>query len=218
VTSFSIWLPAGWSRVDLESPADEAIETTARALVRAAPPSRQPSVRRLVEESLVPTLHTLADSGAVCVILPLDLHDPDPVKPVIAMRPFAVPDGIEPLDLVQAIALGDETAEARDVPGLVALRRTAEGDSTVRFVEAYAEARAHAADLPPVPSVPVTDDGTGIRLHTLRVSYLLGEPDTDRWMDLELALDYPNASGGVARRDQVVELFDAMVTTFRWVS
>jgi hypothetical protein len=212
--TFTCWIPAGWTRIDLTGDVDAALHAAIGPAVRAAPVSRQPEARRLLIETVGATMHTLAERGALCVLLPLDPTDPDPVRPVVAIVPLDVPDGTDPVALAAGLAREDPTASLVDLPGLIAVRTHSSHDATDRFLAAMATA-ASQVDGP----VPDTRRSPGDpTLQAVRVGYVLGDPDHhDRWLTIELALEHPSTEGGTVLRDRAVALFDAVVSTFRWL-
>ena len=213
MNSFSFWVPAGWTRLDLTGDVEATVHDALAPLVRATAPSRQPEARRLLFDAVGGTVRLLAERGAICALLLLDPTDPDPVRPVVAIRPIDLGEGEDPLEFAAALARRDPSARLVDVPGLIAVRSESSQDVTEQFRQTYAEAVARVSW--PVPTAGSRADAQ--TLTAVRVSYVIGDPEAvDRWLTVELALEHPSGLGGETLRDGAVALFDAIVSTFRW--
>ena len=52
-----------------------------------------------------------------------------------------------------------------------------------------------------------------------RVRYTMGDPDDrKKWIDVQMAVDHPDTPEAENLAKDVIELFDAVMSTFRWVS
>ena len=50
-----------------------------------------------------------------------------------------------------------------------------------------------------------------------RVRYTMGDPDDrDKWIDVQMAVDHPTTPEAEELAQGVIELFDAVISTFRW--
>lgn len=221
MSDYRFYLPPGWVRLDLtDRDSGDHVDAVAKRIVRSAPLSGQPALRKLVQEGLVDRVAALREQGVGVVLLPLDLVDPDPARPVVAFANLPASDA-DPLDLVQAIALGDPSASVIDIEGLVALRTRATADVTEKFLAVYApwsDVHASAGPMPePYASTAVGLAPSGLRSE--RVGYLVGDPDhPDRWISAQFSVEVPDTEAGTALADRQIGLFDAVMSTFGWTS
>jgi hypothetical protein len=217
MSRFSLYVPPQFTRVDLTD--DAEIEASLSALVRSAPLTQQPVIRALVDEQLRPTLADLAARGVTTAILPSPMSPPSPVRPVITVLPNPIREGISPVDALTALAATDGSAELVDVPGLLAVRTRASRDATETFLKTYADATRglEHVEVPADALSDVSDEDS--RLTSTRVTYFIGpEEHPDEWYLVNLGVENPGGLGGEALRDDVIAIFDAMMSTFRRVA
>jgi hypothetical protein len=223
VKAFGIYVPPQWEHLDLQVDPDGAIESFTRDLVRSAPLSRQPLVRQLVTESLAPRLRAFAAHGVATVLLPVGPVLVTPVRPLITFSPLPDETDVEPLTLVQGVASTDPTAELVEIRNLIALRTHSRVDVSPASIDAvdrgHETTRGGAIDQSFGADLVAKGERGELRLMSARVRYLLGDPDdAGRWVDIQFAADYPSTPEGVSLADEAIELFDALVPSFQWVS
>ena len=199
---------------------DEALDRLASSMARQAPLSRQPEVRRLVLESLGPRVREFGDQGIACLMLPSTPAVADPIRPAITFTPIINRDLVDPVLMLQALAGGDPTATLVEIEGLVAVRTHATVDATQAAEEAQPLLDELLAD-PDVPKVEIDaaqlDLPEDLRMVSSRVRYTMGDPDDrDKWIDVQMAVDHPTTPEAEELAQGVIELFDAVISTFRW--
>lgn len=230
-STFTLSVPGSWSRIDLTGDVPRAIARAADPFVRAAPLSRQPIVRRLVEEKITPSIQSLADAGAVCALVALNPFDPSPLRPFVSFEPvspdvFGEPSHVADLRmLVRALGENDPSTEVRRVGDLFALRTERSDDSTARW-EAFLESTGIDLGVPDdsneggaVLTEPATDRRpTAIAGRNTRVQYLLADvEDRTGWMIVRLSLEAVDSPAGRDLAQVLVDVFDASISTFRWI-
>lgn len=220
---FSLYLPPGWYRVDFSEDVDASIESFSSQLVRSTPLSRQPLVRKLIAENLDPRLREFANNGAACLLMPIGIGDANPIKPVVVITPFETPEDIDPLVVLQALVGHDGTAQLVDIEGLVAVRTHASADAT-EAAEAVQPVLDEILADPATPQIAIDASdlvpaGQELRMVSRRIHYTVGVPaDRELWAMVQFAVDYPTTPEAEGLAEEQVEMFDALIKTFRWVS
>lgn len=213
---FAIYCPRGWSRIDLTRDEDairRQVDAVADRLTRSAPPERRVRARGLVMSRLGQVARSLAEGGAVSIMLPMDDPVVVPIRPVIALAPLQVPEGREPMDVLLSMASADASAEVVDVDGVVALRLSSTDDVTESFVR-------DAGDLLEQGGATVeSDEPSEDRVVARRVRYLIGVPeDPDRWVDILFSIEHLDDQEQRELGDAAIGLFDELAKTFRWTA
>lgn len=217
---FDILLPPGWSRFDLERDHNLAFDSLVNAIARQAPPSQQPAVRSLAQRDLGPRLREFADHGVSCLVMPTTTGFTDPLRPVVTFRPILVPEESDPLLMLRALVGADPTAELADVEGLVAVRTHATADASQAARDAQPVLDEVLVD-PAIPKIEVdpAEVPDDVELVSSRVRYTMGDPDDRaKWVDVQMAVDHPATPEAEELARGVIELFDAVISTFRWDS
>lgn len=205
-TGYSLVLPPGWAQIPLD---DRAAGAVARLVDRAfadlpsdVPPDTAASLRRRLELHLRSTLTSARTNGATELYLPTER-----MGGVLVPASFVVAE-VDPGTGPGAPGPGDDGHDL--VTGVLA-----------RLIAAAEDARATEVDGAPALRTESRAAGAperqlGIQAATRRVDYLLAVPDhPGRWLAvsctiLEAADDDEDLAG------LLVELFDAVMTTFRW--
>lgn len=239
MSAFHFILPPVWNRIDLTGDVSVAYDAAITPFVRAAPVSRQPSIRRLLTDQMASVV-ALSDGGAVCAVMALNPFDRCPIRPVMAFRPVdarlwaASPGPIDTRAVLVALAEQEVDAEVVLIDDLVGIRTTATADPTERYLayleqhrddvidmSATADDRGPGDDLPVMDTVDLTDTAAAdaLRMQTSRVHYLLAHPeDTSRWISIAFSADTIDTPTGQDLTLALIGLFDAMVSTFRWAA
>jgi hypothetical protein len=194
---YQIVLPPGWQRIPARRGTDEKIrqilDRVTSGVPAGVPSEKVTAYRREAEQRLRTTVAQARRKGALDVFLPVaprkgGVHVP---------ASFVVSEG----------SIG--AADPADPAAVVAyLASTGDGYQPVT-VDGVAGARVeHAAG----PEASIDDGGYGSR----RVDYIVPVPgEQDRW----LVIAFSTLGGGNPDDDVshlLVELFDAMMSTFRW--
>ena len=220
MTSFTLTLPPGWARVDLTDDVARSLDRFVSLVARQVPPTRQPGLRQLLNEHLIPRLSEFAQHGVACVVIPTAPGYEQPVRPVMTFTPIPALDDVDPLLMLQALAGEDASAELVDVEGLVAVRTHATVDATQTAQDVQPVLDQALTD-PSLPRLDVDlaalDIPAGMGLVSSRVRYTMGNPDDrDKWIDVQMAVDHPTTPEAEELALGAISLFDAVISTFRW--
>jgi hypothetical protein len=199
---YSLVLPPGWVQIRLDDRADEVVRGLVDQAFADVPPDVPPdtlaSVRRRLDGHLTSTFAAARSTGATDLYLPAQR-----LGGVLVPASFAVAEHVHHLDgdgqtsedvvarLLARLIAADETARAVEIDGAPGVRT---------------ESRA-AGD----PARQL-----GVEAATRQVAYVLSAPGrSGRWTTvtctvLEAVDDTDDVAG------LLVELFDAVMTTFRW--
>jgi len=188
---YSIVLPPGWAAIPLRSGTRAAVRDILDSSFRGLPRDKYGPYRHELERRL----HELADqarcNSGVDLYLPVDLMHGLPVSAsfVVSEVSFGSIETPDPALVVAKLAADSTGSGVVSVDGAMAARteRIVAGDA--------AKGSGHA---------------------TRRVTYIVAVPgDADRW--LSVAFSTPGAGGPEDNvSNLLVELFDAMMATFRW--
>lgn len=199
---YTIVLPPGWRRIPLregleatEKAARKAVNQTLRALPRDVPRDRLAAFRADSEGRLRAMAARVRTQGGVDLYLPVE-----PMRRIPVSASFVVSEGslgaaepVEPARLVSYLAAQNGAGERvpATVDGAVALR---------------------------VEHLAAPEPDAGVPGATRRVDYIVSVPgEPDRWLIAAFStLDGGDADHGLA--SLLVQLFDAMMSTFRWTS
>lgn len=194
---YTLVLPPGWERIPARQGSDDAIKAILDAKFRELPPGlprdKLAPYRAEVEGKLRRAAAEARKNGAIDLYLPVQLRGGLPVP-----ASFVVSEG--------SIPVADVTEPEQIVNYLV----TEGGDGAAVTVDGVAGARSeHAAG-------PDPDDG--IEYGSRRVDYTVPVPgQAGRWLLFAFStLGAGDPDDQVAR--MLVQLFDAMMSTFRWAT
>jgi hypothetical protein len=201
-TGYSIVLPPGWVQVAL----DEDAAPTVRRLLDPAftdvpphvPPDTIASLRRRLEGRLTATLAAARRTGGTELYLPTER-----MGGVLVPASFVVGE-VEP-------GIGDEGGAPRELVPRVLTRMVA-ADDGARAVE------VDGAPAVRTESTAAPDPDGVLRAASRRIDYVMAVPGRPgRWLSvactvLEPSDDEHDLTG------LLVELFDAVMTTFRWAA
>lgn len=232
MSTFELYCPDPLTRFDLTEDVEAEIRRNLDPFVRSVPLTKQPVVRELMDNNVKPSLLELAAGGATCVLMAVNPWVDSPVRPVIAITPLDLDaPAPEVLAALQAIGEEDPTARVVDLNGLVALRVSHSRDVTEQIAAAFdryeqsATEAQHAApgresDLPEIPDI-VTEPATAPDIHQVGVQYVFGDASAESgtpWMSAQLSFDHPTGTAGEELAQGWIEIFDSMMTTFRWTA
>jgi hypothetical protein len=204
MTSFAMVIPPGWTRIDLTADvatqAGQLVATLRSQLVDG--PS---GLDVLLEEMIGDGLAAAAASGAVAMIMPADPRIGGSAS--VMIRPFEHTG--DPVDAVVRLAARDSSATLIDVEGLVCLRTLAREavDAPDR------ETVARLTTLAPGKVGSIVGPKSAVR-----VRYIVGDPnDATLWADVLGSTTTDDVEAGQELVNATVQVFDAMVATFRWL-
>ena len=241
--AFEVMLPPGATRVDLTGDVDAALTDALAPYVRAAPLTRQPVVRRLLEDRVRPAIRELATTDSVCAVIAANPYVDNPVRPVIVFTPIAVgrtaehTEAVDPIALLHRLGQDDPSSTIVPLGDLVALRTDGTADVTSALESAARPMLAGLAGSPssrneaageteaPGPGLvaPASDVATAtpdadVRVCRVHVQYLVASRTAgDHVMAVHFTADYPTTAVGAELAQAETELFDAVMTTFRWL-
>jgi hypothetical protein len=190
---YRLILPPGWVKIPLREDPQAAIDRILDTSFADLPRDEVWQVRRELRERLLDQIKTASDNEGVDLYLPVErVHGVTiPASFVVAVLPFA------------AI----ESPSAEDV---LALWIAESADAAPVDVDGSLAARAERIE----PGVAGAEDGS--QFPSRRVDYLIRFPvPADVW----LTISFSTIGDGRADSDftaMMVELFDAVVGTFRW--
>jgi hypothetical protein len=188
---YTLVLPPGWHRIPVRGGSDAAIRKILDRSFRHLPRDKVAPYRAEVERRLAQMVTEARKNGGVDVYLPVEFRGGTPVAAsfVVSEVSFGSVEHVEPGLIVSELASGDDGARSVRVDGA-------------------AGARSERA----VPAAPQAEFPYGSR----RVEYLLPVPgNADRW--LAVVFSTPGAGDPGDRFARLlVELFDAVMSTFRW--
>ncbi|MER7897404.1 hypothetical protein ABTX62_15115 [Streptomyces sp. NPDC096046] len=195
---FNLVPPPGWDVIPLHSGTQEAMDRIVRKAVRQLPvgfPKDDiPKARMKLTQEMKKVVRRASAKGGMTLYLPTErLHGVALPVSIVASEPIEVPR-VRPNSGPEAVlaALASETrgAEVRELDGTAALRSE--------------------RDVP-------ADPDRGVDVAHRRVEYFLPIPDStpDRYLSFSFSTLIAPGSDP-AFYDTLVELFDAVMSTFRW--
>ncbi|MFC8661606.1 hypothetical protein [Streptomyces sp. NPDC057199] len=194
---FNIVPPPGWDTIPLQGGTRDAIERIVRKSVSQLPAGFPkddiPKARLQLTKELKRTVRQARNSDGLTLYLPVErMHGMIIPASFVASEPLAAPTG--------------KNIEAQAV--LIDLARDAE-DASLRQLDGTAAVRT----LQKLPA----DPDKGVEVPSWRVQYTVPIPDSApaQWLTFSFStLVAPNMD--IEFTETLVELFDAVMTTFRW--
>jgi hypothetical protein len=211
VTGYTVVLPAPWERIPLDQGCADAVrgivDRAASRLPKEVPPDQVAPARHRLERELLHQLREARELGGVDFYLPTDLMHGQQLNASFVVN-VVVPDATvdaETVPRVVATLLAEEGARPVSAGGSVWVRTERQVEHRL---DTFGGAAVEAADgSSPAGAAPVP---------LRRVQYRTGVPGEPRqWVVVTFttAGDGDPASPGA---DLVVELFDAIMSTWRW--
>ena len=194
---YTLVLPPGWERIPARQGTDEAIRAILDAKFRELPPDlprdQLAPYRAEIEGRLRRAAAQARKNGAIDLYLPVQLRDGLPVP-----ASFVVSEGSIP------------TAGIDEPEQIVSYLVTEGADSAAVTVDGVTGARSEQTAGP--------DPDQGVEYGSRRVDYAVPVPgDAGRWLLFVFStLGAGDPDDQVAR--MLVQLFDAMMSTFRWAT
>jgi hypothetical protein len=194
---YTLVLPPGWERIPARQGADDAIKQILDAKFRELPPDlprdKLAPYRAEIEGKLRKAAAQARKNGAIDLYLPVQLRNGLPVP-----ASFVVSEGSIP------------TAEVAEPEQIVSYLVEESPDSTPVTVDGVTGARSEHAAGP--------DPDQGVEYGSRRVDYAVPVPgEGGRWLLFAFStLGAGDPEDEVAR--MLVQLFDAMMSTFRWAN
>lgn len=196
-TSYQLVLPAPWERISLDGSirtrVREIVERSVARLPRDLPPDQVAPARRRVEEELNQLLVEARNNGGIDYYLPTELMHGQQLN----------------ASFVVSAVIPDATAEADLVPRVMASLLQAEDTAAVTVGDTTWTRRERVLRRPPGGLV-------GDQVDLRKVEYLTAVPDdARRWV----LVTFTTAGDGDVDSEAtalIVELFDAIMSTWRW--
>lgn len=200
VTGYTVVLPPGWSRVPVRQGSAgavrAAVDEALKAVPRSVPRDRIPPYRAELEGRLRAMVNRARGQGGVDLYLPVA-----PMHGIPVSASFLVSEG--------TVGGPDDGIDPAQVATYLATEATGDGAGTPVTVDGTLSARReHTA--PPDEQAGIDDVGSR------RVDYMIPVPgDRGRWLLVAFStLGAGNPEDNLA--GILVELFDAIMSTFRW--
>lgn len=197
-TGYTLVIPPGWCRIPLRAGTSAAIRKLLDARFRHLPRDTVAPYRIEIERRLKEQVIQARQNGGVDMYFPVEIAESGPVPAsfiVSEVRLDAPPeeDGIDPSSAV-----------------IASLAATAGEDAGTRIVEVDAAPGVRTEEI--VPGNPAAEMEYGSR----RVRYLVSMPGVPgRWIVVAFATPGAADPGG-KYAGLLTELFDAIMSTFRW--
>ncbi len=188
---YSLVLPPGWARIPLRHGTEQAITSILNRSFAGLPRDQVASLRRELQLRLRNLTGKARESSGLDLYLPVDrMHGITATASfVVAEVSFGSVQPVDPALLVARLVGTSEQTHPVDVAGVVGTR---------------------------TEHVAAPDAEHGVEYASRRVDYVLPVPeDPDRWVIVSfgtLGMGDPSDELAVL----LVELFDAVMTTFRW--
>ncbi len=205
VSHVTVLLPPGWVRLSLTADVAVQAEALTDDYLASVPRDQRAHHRRLFVDQLASVAREAAAGGAS------DLFLPGPAlrgafRSTFVMAPLPIPEGVDAVEMLAAIAANDPSAKLLDLPGLVAMR--IEGVAARGGIE---QGQALARQ------VGIDDPLAGVT-ESRRVQYFIGDPDRpDDWVRALFSTPLADDEDGLRRADAEAELFDAIISSVRFV-
>lgn len=190
---YRVVLPPGWVRLSLRDDPGASVDAILDRSFSQLPADKYGPFRAELRKKVMAHLAAARDNEAIDLYVPIErMHDVTvPASFVVALLQFDSVEVPEPEDVLVAYAAQQDGSEIREVDGSPALRteRVVPGDSGAEDESQFA---------------------------SRRVDYLIAIPEgADRWLTVSFGtVGDGDADGELAR--VLVELFDAVMSTFRW--
>lgn len=211
---FEVVCPGGWQRVDPQRVDRHRIESMCAHFARRAPVALRPALTSRLATALVHNLAAMAQGGAVLALIAGPAAPASIWQPIVSLAPFAWPDGTEPMPSLMALAAHDPTAEVFDLQEAVSLRTWTRSSVT-------AEAAHEAAGTLGLDDLPTPAGGTSlddVQLGRYVVRYRIGLPDDPQmWVEALCTGTVGLFDDAQSSHESLIEVFDAVLSTFRWV-
>lgn len=195
-TGFNIVPPPGWDAIPLKQGTREAIQRIVRKAVSQLPVGFAkddiPKARLLLSKELKHAVRQARKSRGLTLYLPVErMHGLLIPASFVASEPLGAPaEGVDPDAVLLDLARGNADASARELDGTPAVR-------TVR-------------------KMPAAPD-RGVDLPSWQVQYTVPIPHSTpaQWLTFSFST-LVAADMDIEFTETLVELFDAVMTTFRW--
>ncbi len=193
---YMLVLPPGWARIPLRDGTDEVIRGILDRSFEGLPRDRYGPLRSEVEKKLGRQVRAAREAGGLDLYLPVErAHDVTiPASFLVAEVSFDSMGSATPADVAAALVAADPSAAVVPLDSVPAVR-------TDRL------AAGGARPGPQEEEVPASR----------RVEYTVGVPgDPQRWLTVAFSTVAPSTGPDGDLAQLLVELFDALMTTFRW--
>lgn len=188
-SSYAIVLPPGWIRVSLTGTVQQAVKDLVERMFRHAPRDEALEARRVFEERMTEMVRQARARNGLDLYLPVEQMHGHTISASFMVGGVVLPDEVDDLDTLAL--LGDLSKDGKPV--------AIDGEMGVR-----------------TERVEPADSHQGADVDTRRVDYAFPLPgDNRRWIVVTFSTP-GEAEPGDQVADALVQLFDAMMTTFRW--
>jgi hypothetical protein len=187
--TYTLVLPPGWIRVSLSGSPEDAVKDIADRMFRRLPRDAYLERRREMEDLLRGMVQQARSTGGLDLYLPVEEMHGIAVSASFVVGGVAVPQAADGLGSIAILGDLAETGELADVGGAPGVR-----SERVEFA----------------------DPARGAYVDTRRVDYAVAVPGDDRrWLTVSFSTP-GGGDPGDSIAEALVQLFDAIMTTFRW--
>ena len=202
--------PPGWVRLDLTGDIGQIALTVTDRLLAPLPPEHRAQARGKVSAALRDAALRARSAGAIQLVLPLDLDLSVTLPASFTVQPLPVPEGIDPLQAVAAMTVGDSGFEPVEDTGVFALRSADES------TDDDAETRRALTELVTIDSresrAEIDRWSTGAA--SRRVRSIVGDPETPgSWYLVVFMANRSADPQSQELADVLVRLFDLIMAT-----
>jgi len=207
--AFDLTVPPGFVRFDLPIADDSGVRRLVAAATHGAPPQSLATIAGGLHAGLVSLFAQLEQAGCFLAYSCAPHSMLGPAQPMITFRPLGVGVSEDPMAGLLALAAEDPTSELLDIEPAVCLRSTRITDLDL------------ATELPRLRDEfdLVDPDGRaeGLSIHRVQCAYTIGVPgEPDSWFQAVCVANVPTTADSSVDPGQAVEMFDAILSTFRW--
>jgi hypothetical protein len=215
---FTLVLPPGWARLEPGGDVDSQVDALVTRAFAGRGVDETARARRELGDQLRASAREAAAQGVLAVYFPFEESAGAPAPVSLAVAAMHTKGQADPMSALLAIAAQDETAQAVDLAGSVALRTTRTRPVAMPTEASGADPDAGPDAGPSGLDQNGADEGPAAASYLRReVRYLVGDPgDTRRWLSFLLVSVLPDAPEPQELADAFEELVDALMLTFAW--
>jgi hypothetical protein len=202
-TDYTLLLPPGWARLPTGPDAPAAVTRLVNRRFQSVQADKRELLRRRVRREILSMLDRAQAAGGIEVHMLVD-----PVRGQ-AVSAACLASYVTSASPGRQLTAADLLPEIEGAGATVSLATVGGGDAVRRFY--VTEASPEPAGMDPATAINDVESMHAALPRATHVDYVVPVPGSDG----HLLLSFSTATGEVA--DELVQLFDAMATTLRWV-